>query len=217
MILRRNRLESRRVIKSPTRNNITPRRVSRCLFNTTYICMHTYTYTYTYTYLSGTFITCQLCGFWHFSVVSATFASACKHVVTWGGVCVIFLKSARKRQCMGLGGRGCHFSAQHNTWDGAHKHSTAPFIHFYSESLSLSALLFSGRAGTPLGQTSPFLWTGTYFFNFCQSCKLFGLLCSQPMYPNIVCGGTSSTNGGQVDSFSVWTGGIAKSVVRLGQ
>ena len=48
-------------------------------------------------YLSGTFITCQLCGFWHFSVVSAIFASACKHVVTWGGVCVYFLKSARKR------------------------------------------------------------------------------------------------------------------------
>ena len=48
-------------------------------------------------YLSGTFRTCQLCGFWHFSVVSATFASTCKHVVTWGGVCVYFLKSARKR------------------------------------------------------------------------------------------------------------------------
>ena len=50
-------------------------------------------------YLSGTFRTCQLSGFWHFSAFSTTFASMCKHVVTWegGGVCVYFLKSARKR------------------------------------------------------------------------------------------------------------------------
>ena len=88
-------------------------------------------------------------------------------------MCILFeiCKKTPFQKCMGLGGRGCHFSAQHNTWDGAHKHSTAPLIHFYSESLSLSALLFSGRAGTPLGQTSPCLWTGTYFFNFCQCCE----------------------------------------------
>ena len=36
-------------------------------------------------YLSGTFRTCQLSGFWHFSALSTTFASVCKHVVTWGG------------------------------------------------------------------------------------------------------------------------------------
>ena len=103
---------------------------------------------YIYIYLSGTFRTCQLSGFWHFSALSTTFASVCKHVVTWGGgMCILFeiCKKTPFQKCMGLGGRGCHFSAQHNTWDGAHKHSTAPFIHFYSESLSLSALLFSGR------------------------------------------------------------------------
>ena len=83
-----------------------------------------------------------------------------------GGGGVYFLKSARKRHNVWVGGGGgCHFSAQHSTLDGAHKHGTAPFMHFYSESLSLSAFLFSGRAGTPLGQTSPCLWTGTYFFN----------------------------------------------------
>ena len=49
-------------------------------------------------YLSGTFITCQLSGFWHFSALSTTFAFVCKHVVTWGGVCVYFLKCARKRR-----------------------------------------------------------------------------------------------------------------------
>ena len=136
-----------------------------------------------HSYLSGTFRTCQLCGFWHFSVVSATFASACKHVVSLGGgMCILFemCKKTPFQKCMGLGGRGCDFSAQHNTWDSAHKHSTAPFIHFYSESLSLSALLFSGRAGTPLGQTSPCLWTGTYFFNFCQSCNLRAFTRTQP-------------------------------------
>ena len=36
-------------------------------------------------HLSGTFIICQLSGFWHFSAISTTFASMCKHVVTWGG------------------------------------------------------------------------------------------------------------------------------------
>ena len=124
----------------------------------------------------------------------------CRHL--GGGMCILFeiCKKTPFQKCMGLGGRGCDFSAQHNTWGGAHKHSTAPFIHFYSESLSLSALLFSGRAGTPLGQTSPCLWTGTYFFNFCQSCNLRAFTGTQP-----------SLRG------SVWTGGIAKSVVRLGQ
>ena len=121
--------------------------------------------------------------------VLALFGSFCNfrfHVQTCrhlgGGMCILFeiCKKTPFQKCMGLGGRGCHFSAQHNTWDGAHKHSTAPLIHFYSESLSLSALLFSGRAGTPLGQTSPCLWTGTYFFNFCQSCNLRAFTGTQP-------------------------------------
>ena len=60
-------------------------------------------------YLSGTFITFQLCGFWHFSVVSATFASACKHVVTGGGggMCILFEICMKTlfQKCMGLGGR----------------------------------------------------------------------------------------------------------------
>ena len=37
---------------------------------------------------------------------------------------------------------------------------------------SKSSLSFSGRAGTPFGQTSPCLLFGTYFFSFCQSCSL---------------------------------------------
>ena len=40
----------------------------------------------------------------------------------------------------------------------------------YSE--SSFALSFSGRAGTPFGQTSPCLLFRTYFFSFCQSCSL---------------------------------------------
>ena len=56
--------------------------------------------------------------------------------------------------------------------DSADKQCTAPLDHPYSESSSSSALPFSGRAGTPLGQTSPCLWTGTYFFSFPQSCNI---------------------------------------------
>ena len=41
---------------------------------------------------------------------------------------------------------------------------TAQFHHVFSESSSS----FAGRAGTPLEQTWPCLWTGTYFFNFPQ-------------------------------------------------
>ena len=42
-------------------------------------------------YLSGTFRICQLCGFWHFSAFSTSFASMCKHVVTLGGggMCIL--------------------------------------------------------------------------------------------------------------------------------
>ena len=81
-----------------------------------------------------------------------SFCNFCFHVQTCrhlgGGMCILFeiCKKTPFQKCMGLGGRGCHFSAQHNTWDGAHKHSTAPLIHFYSESLSES--LF--RSMTPL-------------------------------------------------------------------
>ena len=60
--------------------------------------IHMYIYVCMYVYLSGTFITCQLSGFWHFSALSTTFAFVCKHVVTWGGVCVYFLKCVRKRR-----------------------------------------------------------------------------------------------------------------------
>ena len=47
---------------------------------------------------------------------------------------------------------------------------TECFTLAYSE--SSFALSFSGRAGTPFGQTSPCLLLGTYFFSFCQSCNL---------------------------------------------
>ena len=63
------------------------------------------------------------------------------------------------QKCMGQGGgRGSHFSLQHNTLDGAGKHGTALLYHF------------SGRAGTPLRETSPCLWTGTFlqFFQILQ-------------------------------------------------
>ena len=93
-----------------------------------------------------------------------------------------FLKSVRKghfrNEC--LGGRSSHFSAQRNTLDTSHKQCTAPLNHLYSESSSPSALPFSGRAGTPLGHTSPCLWTATYFFNFSQSCDLRAFTGTQP-------------------------------------
>ena len=101
-----------------------------------------------------------------------------------GGVCVYFFKSVRKGHFrnvwIGGGGRWSHFSGQHDTLDGAHEHGTAPVDHLYCESASSSAVPFSGRAGTPLGQTSPCLWTGTYFFNFSQSCNLRTFTGTQP-------------------------------------
>ena len=89
-----------------------------------------------------------------------------------GGVCVYFLKSVRKSRfrnvwVWGGGGRCSHFSTQSCTLDGAHKHALQSH-QVYSESSSSVALPFSGKAGTPLGQTSPHLWTGTYFFNLSQ-------------------------------------------------
>ena len=74
--------------------------------------------------------------------------------------------------------RGARLSSGHNfqkkgyTLDGAHEQCTGPLNHVYSESSSSSAFPFSGKAGTPLGQASPCLWTGTYFFKFSQSCNL---------------------------------------------
>ena len=95
------------------------------------------------------------------------FYNFCFHGGGGGGMCILFeiCKKTPFQKCMGWGRGVCHFSAQRITLDGAHKHGTALFIRFYSKSLPSSAFLFSGRAGTPFGQTSPCLWTGTYFFN----------------------------------------------------
>ena len=79
------------------------------------------------------------------------------------------------------GGRA-HFSAKGYTLDGAHEQCTAPLNHVYSESSSPSALPFSGRAGTPLGQTSPCLSTGIHFFNFPQSCNLRAFTGTHPPF-----------------------------------
>ena len=91
-----------------------------------------------------------------------------------GGMCIFFDICEKRpfQKCMGGGARWSHFSAKGYTLDGAQEQCTAPLNHVYSESLSPSALPFSGRAGAPLGQTSPCLWTGTYFFKFPQSCNL---------------------------------------------
>ena len=56
-----------------------------------------------------------------------------------GGMCILFeiCQKIPFQKCMRWGGGGVrwsHFSAQHNTLDGAHKHGTAPSNHFYSES-----------------------------------------------------------------------------------
>ena len=61
-------------------------------------------------------IVCQLSGFRHFSAISTTFASMCKHVVTWGGgggMCILFeiCKKTAFQKCMGWGRGVCHFSA----------------------------------------------------------------------------------------------------------
>ena len=104
-------------------------------------------------------------------------------------MCILFEICEKRpfQKCMGWGGgRWSHFSAQHNTLDGAHKHGTAPLNHFYSGSSSLSASPFSGRAGVPLGQTSPCLWTGIYFFNFSQSCNFRAFTGTHPSERGII-------------------------------
>ena len=120
--------------------------------------------------------------FWHFLQVLLP----CGNMLSpWGGgvggMCILFeiCKKTPFQKCMGWGGFTFFSVAQHigrctQTW-----HCTI-HLHFYSESLSSSAFPFSGRAGTPLGQTSPCLWTGTYFFNFCQSCNLCAFTGTQP-------------------------------------
>ena len=73
-----------------------------------------------------------------------------------------FLKSARNghfRNVWVRAGKWSHFSAQSYTLDVAHKHCTALLNQVHSESSSSYALPFSGRAGTPLRQTSPCLCT----------------------------------------------------------
>ena len=106
----------------------------------------------------------------------------CRHLGGGGGMCILFEICKKTPFQFGVwvwgGGVVVTFFnvAQHvgrctQTWH---------CIHFYSESLSSSAFPFSGRAGTPLGQTSPCLWTGTYFFNFCQSCNLRAFTGTQP-------------------------------------
>ena len=70
-------------------------------------------------YLSGTFRTCQLRGLWHFSAFSTSFASMCKHVITWGGggggMCILFeiCKKTPFQKCMGWGGVTFFSVAQH--------------------------------------------------------------------------------------------------------
>ena len=109
-----------------------------------------------------------------------------------GGGYVYVFEICEKRpfqKCIGLrggGGRWSHFSAKGCTLDGAHEQCTAPLNHVYSASWSPSALPFSGRAGTPLRQTSPCLWTGTYFFNFPQSCNLRALTGTHPSLRGII-------------------------------
>ena len=83
-----------------------------------------------------------------------------------------------------------HFSAKGYTLDGAHEQCTALLNDVYSESSSSSALPFPGRAGTPLGQASPCLWTGTYFFNFPQSCNFCAFTGTHPSLrhsPQAIC------------------------------
>ena len=80
----------------------------------------------------------------------------------------------------GLGGVTFFSTAQHigrctQTW------------HYGVESclfltIVIKCIAFSGRAETPLGQTSPCLWTGTYFFNFSQSCNLRAFTGTQPSF-----------------------------------
>ena len=76
------------------------------------------------------------------------------------------------QKCMGWvggGGAGDHIF-EHYSCNVGTQTCTEHFTLAYSESLFASS--FSGRAGTPFGQTSPCLLLGTYFFSFCQSCSL---------------------------------------------
>ena len=110
-------------------------------------------------YLLASFIMFQLCYFLQVLL-------RCANMSPRRGGCVYFLKSVRKGRfrnvCVGGGGGGKvlkFFSTElHIGW--CTQTCAAQFRHVYSETSSSFALPFSGRAGTPLGQTSPCLWTG---------------------------------------------------------
>ena len=116
------------------------------------------------------------------------FYNFCFHVQTCrhlggGGVCVYFLKSARKGHFRNawVGGRGGlpFFSVAQQigrctqTW-----HCTVhPFLFRTTVIVSIP---FFRQGWDPIRQTCPCLWTGTYFFNFYQSCNLRAFTGTQP-------------------------------------
>ena len=83
---------------------------------------------------------------------------------------------------------------EHQSLKGGTHTCTEHVIHGYSE--SSFALSFSGRAGTPFGQTSPCVLLGTYFFSFCQSCSLYvrNKQCDEGITLRYVCWGTRDSS-----------------------
>ena len=94
-------------------------------------------------------------------------------------MCILFeiCKKTPFQKCMGWGGGG-GFSQRSTTHWTVHTnmalHRSSIFIQNHCHR---QHSLF--QAGLALGQTSP-VWTGTYIFNFCQSCNLRAFTGTQP-------------------------------------
>ena len=132
-------------------------------------------------------------GFGIFPKFSELSVQCAKILLLWGGgggYVYIFFEICEKRtfqKCMGWGGGVTFLSTELETrrcrgWSNTQGPTD------YSKSESSPLLSLSTRAGTPLGHTSPCLWMGTYFFNFCQSCSLRAFTGTHPVLRGMAVG-----------------------------
>ena len=89
------------------------------------------------------------------------------------------------QRCMGFGGGVLTFLNRELHIGRGTQTCTAQLHHVYSESSPSFMLPLSGKAGTPLGQTSPYLWTGIYFFISPLSCRLGSFTGTHPLVRGI--------------------------------
>ena len=101
----------------------------------------------------------------------------CCHLGGGGGVCVYFLKSARKRRFRNVWvwGGGVDIFQRSTTHGMVHTNTALHRLSIFIQNHCHCQHCFFQA-----GQTSPCLWTGAYFFNFCQSCNLRAFTGTQP-------------------------------------